>query len=62
MSSLGGTQKRRGNSSRAGGVKWDEANLKDNEIIKAAMQPLTKIREPKTPCDPFFTLYASTRT
>lgn len=46
--SLGGTHKRRG-SSRSGGVKWDETNLQENEITKAAMQPLIKIREPKTP-------------
>ena len=29
-------------------VKWDEANLEENETIKAAINP-TKIDEPKTP-------------
>lgn len=47
--SIGGTKKKRGSSSRSGGVKWDESNLQENEIIKAAMQPMTKIKEPKTP-------------
>ena len=29
-------------------VKWDEANLEENEAIKAEINP-TKIDEPKTP-------------
>lgn len=47
--SIGGIKKKRGGSSRSGGVKWDESNLQENEIIKATMQPMTKIKEPKTP-------------
>ena len=31
-----------------GGVRWDETNLHENELIKAELQPI-KISEPKTP-------------
>ncbi|GFH11356.1 uncharacterized protein HaLaN_06841, partial [Haematococcus lacustris] len=32
----------------AGGLKWDEANLDENEKIKSEL-PVVKITEPKTP-------------